>query len=133
MSEHIDKIKDAIVGGLHKDIEALVQAAVESGIAPELIVNEAMIPGMDVVGQKFSTNEIFVPEMLVAAVTTPSSENAGSRLAIFSELSLSFIGHPPSQELVTDIIPAGKFFHACSPKGHHTSSNIITAQKIKTG
>ena len=41
MSEHIDKIKDAIVGGLHKDIEALVQAAVESGIAPELIVNEA--------------------------------------------------------------------------------------------
>ena len=69
MSEHIDKIKDAIVGGLHKDIETLVQAAVESGIAPELIVNEAMIPGMDVVGQKFSTNEIFVPEMLVAAVT----------------------------------------------------------------
>ena len=69
MSEYIDKIKDAIVGGSHKDIEALVQAAVKSGIAPELIVNEAMIPGMDVVGQKFSTNEIFVPEMLVAAVT----------------------------------------------------------------
>ncbi len=69
MSEHLNKIRDSIVAGLHNDIEELVTSAVEAGIAPEMIVNEAMIPGMDVVGQKFSTNEIFVPEMLVAAVT----------------------------------------------------------------
>lgn len=69
MSEHLDKIREAIVGGLHNEIEELVSSAVDAAIAPEQIVNEAMIPGMDVVGQKFSTNEIFVPEMLVAAVT----------------------------------------------------------------
>ncbi len=69
MSENFDKIKQTIIGGSHKDIEGLVQAALDDNVAPDKIVNEAMIPAMDVVGKKFSTNEIFVPEMLVAAVT----------------------------------------------------------------
>jgi 5-methyltetrahydrofolate--homocysteine methyltransferase len=69
MSQHLDKIQEAIVVGQHKEIEALVQSALDDEIAPELIVNAAMIPGMDAVGQKFSTGEIFVPEMLVSAVT----------------------------------------------------------------
>lgn len=69
MSEQLDKIKEAIVGGQHNEIEALVQAALDATLAADQIVNQAMIPGMDVVGRKFSNNEIFVPEMLVAAVT----------------------------------------------------------------
>ncbi|MBT8328619.1 MAG: corrinoid protein [Desulfofustis sp.] len=69
MSQHINKIQQAIVVGHHKEIEALVQSALDDEIAPELIVNAAMIPGMDAVGQKFSTGEIFVPEMLASAVT----------------------------------------------------------------
>ena len=69
MSDTLDKIKESIIGGQHKDIEALVQAALADDIAAGVIVNEAMIPAMDVVGRKFSSNEIFVPEMLVAAVT----------------------------------------------------------------
>lgn len=69
MSDQLEKIKDTIIGGLHKDIEELVRAALAADISPDTIVNDAMIPGMDVVGQKFSDNEIFVPEMLVAAVT----------------------------------------------------------------
>jgi 5-methyltetrahydrofolate--homocysteine methyltransferase len=69
MSEQLDKIKEAIVGGQHNEIEALVQSALDAALAADQIVNQAMIPGMDVVGQKFSNNEIFVPEMLVAAVT----------------------------------------------------------------
>lgn len=69
MSEQLDKIKEAIVGGQHNEIEALVQAALDATLAADQIVDQAMIPGMDVVGRKFSNNEIFVPEMLVAAVT----------------------------------------------------------------
>lgn len=68
-SDHIEKINTAIINGSHKDIEALVQDALSAEVVPDTIVNEAMIPGMDVVGQKFSDNEIFVPEMLVSAVT----------------------------------------------------------------
>lgn len=70
MNEQLDKIKAAIVGGQHNEIEGLVQLALDdNNLAADQIVNQAMIPGMDVVGQKFSNNEIFVPEMLVAAVT----------------------------------------------------------------
>ena len=69
MSDHLEKIQEAIVVGRHKEIEALVQSALDEGTAPDLIVNGAMIPGMDAVGQKFSTGEIFVPEMLASAVT----------------------------------------------------------------
>lgn len=69
MTEHLRKIQEAIVDGQHKEIEALVHSALNDKVAPDLIVNNAMIPGMDAVGQKFSTGEIFVPEMLAAAVT----------------------------------------------------------------
>jgi len=69
MSDHIEKIKEAIIGGLHKEIETLVQNALDSQADPDKIVNEAMISGMDVVGQRFSNSEIFVPEMLASAVT----------------------------------------------------------------
>ena len=69
MYDYIEKIKLAIVNGSHKEIEELVQEALNAQTDPDGIVNEAMIPGMDVVGQKFSQSEIFVPEMLASAVT----------------------------------------------------------------
>jgi len=69
MSNYIEEINTAIINGSHKEIEALVQDALNAQVDPDQIVNEAMIPGMDVVGQKFSQSEIFVPEMLVSAVT----------------------------------------------------------------
>lgn len=69
MSNYIEEIKTAIINGSHKEIEALVQDALNAQVDPDQIVNEAMIPGMDVVGQKFSQSEIFVPEMLASAVT----------------------------------------------------------------
>ena len=69
MAEFIEEIKHAIISGAHKEIEALVEAALGTDIDPEEIVNKAMIAGMDVVGQKFSRSEIFVPEMLASAIT----------------------------------------------------------------
>jgi len=69
MSDYIEEIKTAIINGSHKEIETLVQNGLDARLDPDEIVNEAMIPGMDVVGQQFSQNEIFVPEMLVAAIT----------------------------------------------------------------
>jgi 5-methyltetrahydrofolate--homocysteine methyltransferase len=69
MQNHIEVIKGAIVGGAHKEIEILVKKALEDGADPVTIINEAMIVGMGMVGQQFSEQRIFVPEMLVAAVT----------------------------------------------------------------
>jgi 5-methyltetrahydrofolate--homocysteine methyltransferase len=69
MSEHLDKIKEAVIEGKHTEIEALVQAAIDEQADLDQIINGAMIAAMDIVGQNFAKNEIFIPEMLVSAVT----------------------------------------------------------------
>jgi len=69
MNGTLEQIKQAIIGGKHKQIEALVQAAVDEKIDLDTIINGALIDGMDVVGQQFANGEIFVPEMLIAALT----------------------------------------------------------------
>ena len=69
MQNHIEAIKAAVVSGLHKEIETLVKKAIEEKVPPEAIISDAMIEGMNVVGQQFSQHEIFVPEMLVSSVT----------------------------------------------------------------
>ena len=62
----IQDVKDLVITGKAKKVAAAAQAALDEGInAQELLT--AMIDAMGEVGDKFSRNEIFVPEMLVAA------------------------------------------------------------------
>ena len=51
----------------------LTRIALDAGISPGEILEEALIPAMSRVGQKFSRNEIFVPQMLMAAKAMSSS------------------------------------------------------------
>ncbi|HEX2953956.1 MAG TPA: corrinoid protein [Bacillota bacterium] len=44
-----------------------VRQALDEGMAAEVVVNRGLIPAMDQVGAKFKTNEIFVPEVMLAA------------------------------------------------------------------
>lgn len=69
MSEILDRIKTAVVDRKRDEIQGLVNQAVAEGIPAEAVVNEALIAAMDVVGRRFSSGEIFVPEMLVSALT----------------------------------------------------------------
>ena len=69
MDDHLNTIKDAVIGGKHGEIKGLVQQALDAGIDPGAIVNNALIAAMDVVGKDFGESKIFVPEMLVSAVT----------------------------------------------------------------
>ena len=69
MGDHLETIKNAVIEGKHADIKPLIQRAVEAGLDPNTIINEALIPAMDVVGKDFGSGKIFVPEMLVSAVT----------------------------------------------------------------
>lgn len=69
MSELLEKMKKTVIEGWHKDIQARVQEAIDAGLPLETIINDGLIAAMDVVGQRFSKQEIFVPEMLVSAVT----------------------------------------------------------------
>ena len=69
MSEYLQTIKTAVVNGKHLEIEDLVKKALDQNTDMNDIINDALIAAMDVVGQKFSRSEIFVPEMLVSAVS----------------------------------------------------------------
>lgn len=65
----MDELKTAVENGKKKVAVPLVEQALEEGIPAQTILDDALISAMDVVGDKFSKNEIFVPEMLVAART----------------------------------------------------------------
>jgi 5-methyltetrahydrofolate--homocysteine methyltransferase len=69
MTEMIDKIQGMVVNGKFKDIEKAVQQAVDAGTDVNLLINEALISAMDIVGKKFADGVIYVPEMLVSATT----------------------------------------------------------------
>ena len=62
----IQEVATAVARGKSKKVAGLVQEALDSGASAPEILN-AMIDSMTVVGDKFTKNEIFVPEMLVAA------------------------------------------------------------------
>jgi 5-methyltetrahydrofolate--homocysteine methyltransferase len=63
----LEEVKTAVVNGKRKDVKRLVPAHVEAGTPPREILDEALIPAMSIVGERFKKNEIFVPEMLVSA------------------------------------------------------------------
>lgn len=63
----IQEIAAAVEAGKAKIVGGLVEEAIKEGCDPTEILNVGMIDAMGVVGDKFKKNEIFVPEMLVAA------------------------------------------------------------------
>lgn len=48
-------------------VKELVQTALDQGIPPQEILDDGLLSGMGIVGVKFKNNEVFVPEVLVAA------------------------------------------------------------------
>jgi len=69
MHESVQKIKESIIEGRHKEIESLVREICKTGIDLDTVIQEGLIAAMDVVGQKFGAGELFVPEMMVSAMT----------------------------------------------------------------
>ena len=63
----IAELAHAVEIGKAKLVPGLVQEALDEGNAPIDILNKGMIDAMSIVGEKFKKNEIFVPEMLIAA------------------------------------------------------------------
>ena len=69
MDKWFEEIKNTVIAGKHKEIEALVEKAIQHKVNPDDLISNALIAAMDVVGDRFAKSEIFVPEMLVAAIT----------------------------------------------------------------
>jgi len=74
--ELLREISENLQIGKAKIVKSLVEQAVAEGISPEKILNEGLLAGMSIVGEKFKNNEIYVPEVLVAA----RAMNMGSQI-----------------------------------------------------
>ncbi len=62
-----EELKEAIMKGKRDAVEPLIRKALSEGSSPEEIMDKMMIPAMDIIGDRFSRNEIFLPEMMIAA------------------------------------------------------------------
>ena len=63
----LNEISEQLQIGKAKLVKELVQQAVDAGIPAGEILTEGLLAGMSMVGERFKNNEIFVPEVLVAA------------------------------------------------------------------
>jgi 5-methyltetrahydrofolate--homocysteine methyltransferase len=63
----LSALKEAVINGDLKGCAILTEVAIQAGHPPQKILNDALVPAMEVVGEKFRCNELYVPEVLVAA------------------------------------------------------------------
>jgi 5-methyltetrahydrofolate--homocysteine methyltransferase len=67
MEQLMQDIRTAIWDHDSKKVKALTEQAVAAHINPVTIVNEGLVSGMNLLGEKFKTGEVFIPEILVSA------------------------------------------------------------------
>ena len=87
--ELLEKISEELQKGNHKDMPDLIREALKANLPPEKILSGGLIAGMDVVGEKFRSNELFIPEVLISAkamhagmgVLRPKLAESGVKLA----------------------------------------------------
>ena len=80
-----NEISSALQSGNARKTKELVQQAIDEGVSVKEILEEGLLAGMDVIGNKFRNNEIFIPEVLIAAramnqsveLIKPLFENSG--------------------------------------------------------
>jgi 5-methyltetrahydrofolate--homocysteine methyltransferase len=60
-------IANAIISGDHQQVETLTRQGIEQGIPPKPLLDDGLIAGMSVVGERFKKHEIFLPDVLLAA------------------------------------------------------------------
>lgn len=72
----LNEISTNLQQGKAKVVKELVQKAIDDGLDVKTILEEGLLSGMSIIGAKFKNNEVYVPEVLIAA----RAMNAGSEL-----------------------------------------------------
>ena len=62
-----DAMSEALQKGKAADVKELVQKALDEGAPAGDILEKGLIAGMGIIGEKFKNNEVYVPEVLIAA------------------------------------------------------------------
>ncbi len=106
----ICEISEFVQKGRSKNVKTLVQQALDEGINAKVILDEGLLSGMLIIGAKFRNNEVYVPEVLVAA----RAMNAG--IAIL-EPKLIELGNEPIGKAVIGTVKGDL---------HDIGKNIVT-------
>ena len=72
----LNEISETLQKGKSKMVKELVEKAIADGVPAAQILNDGLLAGMSVIGEKFKNNEVYVPEVLVAA----RAMNAGMQI-----------------------------------------------------
>ncbi|MDT8389025.1 MAG: corrinoid protein [Lentisphaeria bacterium] len=67
MLETLSQISDLLIKGRAPQVKELVEQALSEGIEPGEILNQGLVSGMSIIGERFKNNEVYVPEVLIAA------------------------------------------------------------------
>jgi len=63
----LEQITQSIIEGESELVVELTRQAIDSGMEPIEVIDNALIPGMDIVGEKFSSGEYFLPNLIISA------------------------------------------------------------------
>ncbi|HEX9061296.1 MAG TPA: corrinoid protein [Clostridia bacterium] len=63
----LNEISEALQKGNFKAVSQKTAAALDEGISPDIVLNEGLIAGMSIIGARFKTGEIYVPEVMLSA------------------------------------------------------------------
>lgn len=63
----LKEISENLQKGRAKNVKELVQKAIDEGIEANTILEEGLLHGMNIIGEKFKNNEVYVPDVLIAA------------------------------------------------------------------
>ena len=63
----LNKISETLIAGKGPDLKNMVQQAIDEGTEASQILNSALLPGMEVVGERMENGDMFIPEVLMSA------------------------------------------------------------------
>jgi 5-methyltetrahydrofolate--homocysteine methyltransferase len=85
----LKQLGDAVIEGNIQGIEALTQEAIDQKLTPLQIINDGLLQGMNVVGQRFKAQEMYIPEVLLSAETMKKSVTMLKPMLVAGELGKS--------------------------------------------
>jgi len=107
----LDELREAIISGNREKAKDLTRAALDEGIEPKTVVVEGIAAAMEVVGEKFRSNEFFVPELLIAQRAMKES------LSVMSGAAVDHIGTVVIGTVKGDLHDIGKNLVAAMLEG----------------
>ncbi|MAF85405.1 MAG: cobalamin-binding protein [Dehalococcoidales bacterium] len=82
-----EELQESVITGQKDKVEGIANSLLDGGIKPREIIPKGLLPGMSVVGQRFKTGEMFIPEVIASAAAMNRGLEILKPLIVGNELS----------------------------------------------